>query len=376
LTARVRWRLGRRRMANRPMLWKELHTGGPRGFARVIGFLLTLIIGGFVAYYTVWYATLAFAEMWDYGYYPSGYQYASLTYRVQFYAFLRYVLPLIYVIGILGVTGSAAAAITLEHEEDTWVSLTSTDLTGREIIFAKLWGALRRGRRLDGVIVLMAAVGAAAGSLDVLSVPFLIAALAIYGWFAAALGVWVSLHLRSTWRAQFFTIACVILCNVVGQGVVNISSRHGFGPQVWPGFTPYEICKLVVEPKFIQRLTATSWVPFWHIWTIDDGLPWLTRFSVASALCYATLATLLTWLSLRRFEGAAGRARRPRKPQPPFPRDHKTATSCTCLNSPVTLPSASPGLESTGAYGSSARIKKRPVFGGLRSIVLYTVSDQ
>jgi hypothetical protein len=149
----------------------------------------------------------------------------------------------------------------------------------------------------------------------------LIVGLAIYGWFAAALGVWISLHLRSTWRAQFFTIACLILCNVVGQGVVNLSSRYGFGPQVWPGFTPYEICKLVVEPHLIQWLTSVSWAPFWHIWTIDDGVQWLTRFSVASALAYATLAALLTWLSLRRFEVVAGRARRPHKPQSPFPPD-------------------------------------------------------
>ena len=131
------------------------------------------------------------------------------------------------------------------------------------------------------MIILLSAFHAAAGSLDVLSVPFLIIALAIYGWFTAALGVWVSLQLRSTWRAQFFTIACLILCNVIGQGVINLTSKYGYGPQVWPGFTPYEICKLVLGPQFLQRLTAASWMPFWLVWTIDDGLPWLTRFSVA-----------------------------------------------------------------------------------------------
>jgi ABC-type transport system involved in multi-copper enzyme maturation permease subunit len=328
LTARGRWRLGRRpRLANRPMLWKELHTGGPRGFARFVGLLLTLIVGGFFAYYTVWYATMAFAEMWEYGYVPRKHIYMWDVNRVRFYWLLHYGIPWIYLAAILGIAGTAAAAITSEHEEDTWVSLTSTDLTAREIVFAKIWGALGRGRRLAEVIILLTAVGAAAGSLDVLSVPFLIVALAIYGWFTAALGVWVSLHLRSTWRAQFFTIACLILCNVVGQGVVNLTSRYGYGPQVWPGFTPYEICKLVLGPQFLQRLTAASWMPFWRVWSIDDGLPWLTIFSVASALGYATLATLLTWLALRRFEVVAGRARRPREPQPPFPPDHETAKS-------------------------------------------------
>jgi hypothetical protein len=129
------------------------------------------------------------------------------------------------------------------------------------------------------------------------------------------------LHLRSTWRAQFFTIACLILCNVVGQGAVNLTSRYGYGPQVWPGFTPYEIAKLVVQPHFVQWFTRVSWLPFWHAWPIDDGLQWLTRLSVVSALVYAALAAMLTWLALRRYEVTAGRARRVRKLQTPFPQD-------------------------------------------------------
>ena len=63
--------------------------------------------------------------------------------------FLYGVVPLLYVLGILGVAGSAAASITSEHEEDTWVSLTATDLTSREIVFAKIIGAMRRGRSLS-----------------------------------------------------------------------------------------------------------------------------------------------------------------------------------------------------------------------------------
>ena len=54
------------------------------------------------------------------------------------------VVPLLYLVGIVTVAGAAAAAITSEHEEDTWVSLTATDLTGREIVLAKLLGPLRR----------------------------------------------------------------------------------------------------------------------------------------------------------------------------------------------------------------------------------------
>src|SRR5262249_41620129 len=70
LLSRRRLRFGRRPvLGDRPMLWKELHTGGARGFARFVGFLLTSIGGGLLAYYTVWHAGMAIAEMWDYGRY-------------------------------------------------------------------------------------------------------------------------------------------------------------------------------------------------------------------------------------------------------------------------------------------------------------------
>ena len=62
-------------------------------------------------------------------------------------------MPLIYLVAVVRVAGAAASAITSEHEEDTWVSLTTTDLTGREIILAKLAGALMRGVRLAEVIL-------------------------------------------------------------------------------------------------------------------------------------------------------------------------------------------------------------------------------
>ena len=57
---------------------------------------------------------------------------------------------------IVAIAAFAAAAVTSEHEEDTWVSLTSTDLNAREIIFAKLRGALKRGYRLAAVVIVLA----------------------------------------------------------------------------------------------------------------------------------------------------------------------------------------------------------------------------
>ncbi len=157
------------------------------------------------------------------------------------------VVPLIYLVGILNLSGAAAASITSEHEDDTWVSLTATDLTGREIVLSKLLGSLWRARRLAAVIGLLVLAGSVVGSLHPLSLAAMPVALVVYGWFAAALGIWISIQLRSTWRAQFLTISLLLLVNLIGQGVINMLAPRGFAPLDWPGFTPYEVSKLVMD---------------------------------------------------------------------------------------------------------------------------------
>jgi hypothetical protein len=112
LASRRRLRLWRRpTLGDRPVLWKELHTGGARGIARFISFILTVIIAGFLGYYTIWLGRVAIVEYWENGR-SLTYNYLSHIYRTQFSFFLRFVVPLLYLLGILGVAGSAAATIT------------------------------------------------------------------------------------------------------------------------------------------------------------------------------------------------------------------------------------------------------------------------
>ena len=170
----------------------------------------------------------------------------------------------------------------------------------------------------------MAILGAALGSINLLSIPLLILALVIYASTAAALGLWISLQLRSTWRAQFLTMACLLLINVLGQGVLNMLSKFGYAPQLWPGFTPYEISKLVLDPQFLEDLSNMHWPGSWSVSSMDDGLFWHIFFSVLSMIAYSAFAALLIWHTLHRFEIVAGRARRigvspPNPPKLPDP---------------------------------------------------------
>jgi ABC-type transport system involved in multi-copper enzyme maturation permease subunit len=311
-------------VGDRPMLWKELYTGGPRGFARLMGVVLTLTGAVLLAYYSARYGLPALAEWWEHGRdlptvprtVPWYARPPSWVQRWRFYNFAYVAAALLYLVAAVRVAGAAASAFTSEHEEDTWVNLTTTDLTATEVVLAKLIGALRRGAWLAGVAVALAIAGVIVGPVHFLAIPALIVALVAFGWFAAALGVWVSIQLRSTWRAQFLTISGLLLINLAGQGIINTASRRGYAPLIWPGFTPYEISKLVFDPYYFGRLADLPWPQLWRIRDLDDGPAWLAVLSLASLAGYPTLAALLTWDSLRRFPIAAGRARRPGHPHP------------------------------------------------------------
>ncbi len=156
----------------------------------------------------------------------------------------------------------------------------------------------------------------ASGSLHELTLPALVLGLGVYGWFAAALGIWISIQLRSTWRAQFLAIATLLLVNVLGQGILNMFWVRGFVPQIWPAFTPYEVAKLVMNPEFFRSLRAATLPRLTGASLIADAQAWLAIFSVVSLICYATLALVLTKDTIRRFPIAAGRARRAGRPSP------------------------------------------------------------
>jgi ABC-type transport system involved in multi-copper enzyme maturation permease subunit len=302
-------------LGDRPMLWKELFTSRARGFARLVGTLVTLVGGGFYLYYAIWYFLMAFLEMWERGYWIEATLWYSRPGGTRFLWFLQFTTPLVYLVGIFSVAGAAASAITSEHEEDTWTSLTSTDLTGREIILSKLVGALWRPRVIVVAIFLSAFAGIMTGSVHPLSMPFLGLSLAVYGWFAAALGVWISLHLRSTWRAQFLTISCLLLINLSGQAI--LSNVRLWAPLLMPGFTPYEISKAILPYYYRGAWTYYSQSWSFHVPDLDNGPIWKLIFTVLGLMGYLAGAITLTWLSLSKFETVAGRAR-PARQRPSF----------------------------------------------------------
>ena len=184
---------------------------------------------------------------------------------MQFYWFLHFIVPLLYMVGILAMAGLQRRRRSPRSTRKTPGSASQrTDLTGREIIFAKLLGALGRGRRLAEVIILLAAVGGVAGSLDFLSIPLL---------DRRSGDLWL---VRGRTRHLDLAASSLDLARpVLDHRLLDLVQCHRTRSrqpyfQVWlrspglAGIHPLRDRKLVVQPSFVQRLTRCLMAPFWH----------------------------------------------------------------------------------------------------------------
>ncbi len=152
---------------------------------------------------------------------------------------------------LVGVATSAASSITSEREADTWTSLTTTLLTGREILRAKVRGVLWSARFSLLLVILLWLSGVLLICLHPLGFLLSTAQLLVYAWFAAVLGATISLMVKSTLCAQLLTIGAMIFFNVLGQGVLN--AFNWMAPQLWIGFMPGELAKTLWSvPEFFN----------------------------------------------------------------------------------------------------------------------------
>ncbi len=91
---------------------------------------------------------------------------------------------------LLAVAGASASSIAIEREKDTWVSLTATPLTAREILRGKVLGAMWNQRGFAAVLIFVYAVSLITGAAHPLGVLASIALLALLTWFVAIVGVY------------------------------------------------------------------------------------------------------------------------------------------------------------------------------------------
>ncbi len=223
-------------------------------------------------------------------------------------------IPFVYMFWIVGVAGGAAGSITSEREEDTWTSLTTTDLTAREIVLAKMGGAFWGMRLLGLVLVVLWTLGLIGGALHPIGVLANVAQVIVYGWFAAALGMGISLQAKSTRQAQFLTIAFLFMINISGQTIYGLLRQNA--PPIWPDFTPVQISRTLFAPGYLEHFARAYPTFQFRVYGMDTGIVWSTVNGLLGLFLYGAGAGLLTWGSLVSFRTAAGRPRLRKRPHP------------------------------------------------------------
>ncbi|MFO0958707.1 MAG: ABC transporter permease subunit [Isosphaeraceae bacterium] len=297
------WALfGRPECGEEPMLWKERHVARLRGPTKVILGFLGLVVLSLVAYGT-WrlgleaWTSLA-ADRFD--------LIAISGPRNGFNEFLRMVGVLLYVITGLGVAVASASSLTSEKEEDTWITLTSTTLSGREILAAKMIGSLWALRRPVAVILAMWAVGVATGSLH--PVGFVLAAtqMGCYLGFIAALGTTVSLQARSTGRALAATLGILIFLN--GGYLIALFLFQPEGILVALGFSPMILgMSLFSYPELWSILGWSE--SRWFLFTSEKELPQTVATLLLSPILYGSAGLALASWTVHRFDVLVDRPR-------------------------------------------------------------------
>ncbi len=207
---------------------------------------------------------------------------------------------------IVVVAVRASTGIGSERDRQTLDSLLTTPLDSAAIVRGKWLGALLSVRQAWWCLGAVWMLGMFAGGLHVLSLVMLLVSWWAYAAFAAGLGLWFSLHCRTTLRATVWTLVTLLLVAVAPVFL------GGFGAVLLTDLTPN---RAVIDENDLAALTppgAMVYLTFgWGDWnTFDRELRSSLGDLALAWICvcgYGSAAALL-WLALvARFRRVTGR---------------------------------------------------------------------
>lgn len=299
-----------------PMYWKERYGGRVSRATRVAAVLVVLGVVSGVGYCLYELAEPAFSELLAEGYGASG----MFNDRRVLAGTARVVGAFLYALMALGVGVAAASSVAGEREQDTWTSLLTTDLTGGEILRAKLFGAVWSGRWIFAPAALLWLVATAAGGMHPYGLLMELVATAIFTWFAAALGIWFSLTRRNSTRALCWTIGTMLFLNA---GYLLLLAWFFNDGWIIAGSTPYIVGLVGVSVEEVWTISGFLDQRWFSPLTTDEG-PDLIAGCIIGLFGYGIAAAGLTAYCVRSFDrivdrpsasvgpsGASSRARRP-----------------------------------------------------------------
>jgi ABC-type Na+ efflux pump permease subunit len=318
-----------------PVLWNEIHsTGGASEAERLAGRLVYLVGVGLLALATSWFAVPAFGELAErgYGVAPEGQSMPDVNpiarmlltkltrfsvgrapgqARLEFNIVLRQASAVFALLYVMVVAGSASEGVAGERERDTWLGLIATPLTGREILRAKMLGAVWRAREVAFVMIGLWTVGLLAGAVHPLGFLAELAGLAVSGGFFAALGTYASLWASNRGRASERVLLPTLV--LVMSGIAPLLLRSG-GASVltgcgsmpflaWSALLSYEDVHAALRSGAFPQLAALG------IQT-GEGARMVLAAWLLGTTAQAVGAFVLARAAFGGFDAAVGRPRR------------------------------------------------------------------
>lgn len=320
-TQRLNWfgpKLRRHRGMHRPecgsdaMLWKECQFARTDVFTKLVVLPATILL-------TVVILLTSGVDEWTWGaikeLFHEGY-WGHFGARQSLNHSLRQISPVYIGLWLLAVAGASASSLTVEREEDTWISLTSTPLRGWEILRGKMIGAVWGLRGFGGLIGLFWLAGLLTGALHPVGFVLGLLLVALFTWGVAALGVYASLTARSTSRALTLTIVTLVIVNggyhLIAYPLITVLNSglslfdYQFDQDYLDlGCTPYLTTFALVSFDDLRRILSTpnaSGPPIDFDW-IAIG------FAAVFLVGHASAAFLLTSRANRRFDAIVDRPR-------------------------------------------------------------------
>ena len=208
------FRLLRPAVGQRAMIWKEFFAEQSGGLMRVLSWLvLGGAMGGFLVFIG-WVFLDSFANSTAFGGYGNGFVTESSA--VGSFLISSLVALMFVTSGVLLlIAARAATSVTGERERDTWTTLIGTTLGGPEIVLAKIAGNVFAFRYLLAGLGFAWMLMLSRAPLMAIPMAYWLLILTETCWFASALGVFFSLHSKSTARAMGATVGTLFL---VGGG--------------------------------------------------------------------------------------------------------------------------------------------------------------
>ena len=223
-------------------------------------------------------------------------------------------------IWLLAVAGASASSVAVEREEDTWTSLTSTPLTGWEILRGKVLGAVWAQRGFAAIPLGLWTIGLLIGSVHPLGFLGAVLAFGLVTWMVVAVGVHASLRASTTSKALTSTI--VTLFVLYGYPIFLLWML--VGSDRWDPFYGAFVglpSRIVVGPLVSYGWFSQAWnqaktigVSFVAVDFRAVGLFLLGFYvSVAATLTYRTVVRFDRWLDRPELSGDAPVDRKPAK---------------------------------------------------------------